>query len=329
MDLEMLQFRANVLWKIRNFFIEKGFLELDTPALSRTLIPETCLEVFKTEYIKPWSEEKIPLYLVPSPELYIKKIISRHKKDVFQLSKCYRNIESVGNIHSPEFTMLEYYKMNASYRETAELTEELFSYLLPPKKDSGDEFDFLRPPFLKLKMNDAFYKFAGFKLSDCPKSHDLAKQAKKLGLEESPDSPFEKWSWDDLYELILVHCIEPSLPRNVPVMLTDYPAKVPCLAKEFFEDGMYWKERWELYCNGIELSNCYSEETDKEKIKEYFELEGKKKIATAKVIHDIDENYWKNFDGFPRCSGNAMGVDRLIALLSGHKTIESVLPFLI
>lgn len=56
MDLEMLQFRANVLWKIRNFFIEKGFLELDTPALSRTLIPETCLEVFKTEYIKPWSE---------------------------------------------------------------------------------------------------------------------------------------------------------------------------------------------------------------------------------------------------------------------------------
>ena len=77
MDLEMLEFRASVMQKIRAFFIKKGFLELDTPALSRDLIPETCLEVFKTEYIKPWTEEKIPLYLVPSPEIYIKKIICR------------------------------------------------------------------------------------------------------------------------------------------------------------------------------------------------------------------------------------------------------------
>ena len=125
MDLEMLKFRANIMQRIRNFFIKKGFLELDTPALSRDLIPETCLEVFKTEYIKPWSEEKIPLYLVPSPEIYIKKIISQHKTNVFQLSKCYRNIESVGNIHSPEFTMLEYYQMNISYMDTADIRRSI------------------------------------------------------------------------------------------------------------------------------------------------------------------------------------------------------------
>lgn len=326
----MLKFRAGVLQKIRKFFVDRNFLELDTPALSKDLIPETCLEVFKTEYVKPWTEEKIPLYLVPSPEIYIKKIISQHKTDVFQLSKCYRNIESVGNIHSPEFTMLEYYKMNASYMDTADLTEDLFNCLIPPKpENASDPFAYLRPPFLRLRMDDAFKQYAGFYLSSCPESSDLAKKAKELGLEESKDSPFESWPWDDLYELILVHCVEPNLPRDVPVMLMDYPAKVPCLAQEFYKDGMYWKERWELYANGIELSNCYSEENDPEKIRRYFEAEGKAKNALAKIQHKIDGDYWKIFEGFPQCSGNAMGVDRLIALLSGHKTIESVLPFLL
>lgn len=330
MDLETLQFRAKILQKIRQFFIDKNFLELDTPALSRDLIPETCLEVFETQYHKPWSDEKIPLYLVPSPEVYIKKIISKYKTDVFQLSKCYRNVESVGNIHSPEFTMLEYYKMGASYLDTAAMTEELFEKLLPPKPDTGtDPFSYMRPPFLHLRMDDAFLKYAGFKLSDCPKPEDLARHAKELGLEESPDSPFETWPWDDLYEAILVSVVEPNLPRDVPVMLMDYPALVPCLAQEFEKDGMIWKERWELYCNGIELSNCYSEENDPEKIRRYFEAEGKTKAQYAKIPHKIDPDYYKVFEGFPKCSGNAMGVDRLIALLSGHKTIESVLPFLL
>ncbi len=348
----MLEFRASVMQKIREFFIKKEFLELDTPALSRDLIPETCLEVFKTEYITPWTEEKIPLYLVPSPEIYIKKIISQHKKDVFQLSKCYRNVESVGNIHSPEFTMLEYYKMGASYLDTARLTEELFDFLLPPgptekgdlatapdagragsatsdKTQTRDQFSYMRPPFVRLTIDDAFRKYAGFALSDCPKSTDLARHARELGLEAGTDSPFEDWAWDDLYELILVSCVEPNLPKDRPVMLMDYPAKVPCLAQEFFRDGMYWKERFELYCAGIELCNCYSEETDKNKIREYFEKEGELKKRLARIPHNIDKDYWKVFEGFPKCSGNAIGVDRLIALLSGHKTIESVLPFLV
>ena len=122
MDLERLRFRARIMQNIRRFFIERGYLELDTPALSCDLIPETCLEVFKTDYIKNAAHAKTAgrthiqssaLYLVPSPEIYIKKIIAQHKVNVFQLSKCYRNAESCGRIHSPEFTMLEYYTMNA------------------------------------------------------------------------------------------------------------------------------------------------------------------------------------------------------------------------
>lgn len=327
MDIETLKFRAKIIQALRSFFIDKGFLELDTPALSRDLIPENCLEVFKTEYVEPWTDKKIPLYLVPSPEIYIKKIIGQHKTDVFQLSKCYRNVESHGDVHSPEFTMLEYYKMNADYKDTLKLTQQLFDSLLPPApKNSPDPYAYMRPPFLQLRMDDAFEQFAGFKLSSCPEPAMLAAHAKRLGLEPG-NVPFEQWPWDDLYELILVHCIEPNLPKDRPVALMDYPALVPCLAQEFEQDGFVWKERWELYCNGVEVSNCYSEETDAQKIREYFEAETKAKNACARIPHNTDPQYYRNFESFPKCSGNAMGVDRLIALLNGNKSIEGVLPF--
>ena len=111
----------------------------------------------------------------------------------------------------------------------------------------------------------------------------------------------------------------------------NYPAKVPCLSKDCPELGNdkkpLWKERWELYANGIELANCYSEETNSQKVKEYFEIEGKMKNEIATVPHTIDENYWKTFEGFPKCSGVAMGIDRLVMLLLDKKSIEAVLPF--
>ena len=340
--------RARILQNIRRFFIERGYLELDTPALSPALIPETCLEVFKTDYIKPGTpQESKALYLVPSPEVYIKRIIAQHKVDVFQLSKCYRNGESSARIHSPEFTMLEYYTMNADYRTSMHITEDLFDFLLPrppakgqnrstdPENRSADAFakdpwEFLRPPFIRLRMDDAFERYAGFRLSEHASVKSLAQQARRLNLSETAANPFDTWGIDDLYELIFVQAVEPALPQDKPVFLTDYPAFVPCLAKDVpgTENGKpLWKERWELYACGIELANCYTEETDAEKVRAYFESERRLKEKNALVVHKTDTSYWELFRSFPPCSGVAMGADRLIALLSGRKSIEPVLPF--
>lgn len=334
MDLELLKFRAETMQKLRSFFVDRNYLELDTPAMSASLIPETCLEVFSTQYMEPWTGEKRPVYLVPSPEIYMKRIISQHKVSVFQLSKCYRNVESAGRIHSPEFTMLEYYTMDADYRNSMELTERLFDHLLPPEPKDGtpDPWAKLRPPFIRLTMDDAFLKYAGFRLSETVEPSQLADKARKLGIEELPGSPFSKWPWDDLYELILVQCVEPTLASEPkPVFLTDYPAKVPCLAKDsapLGKDGKpLWKERWELYAFGTELANCYTEENDPSQVKEYFLQEGKLKEENAIIPHAVDSEYWEVFKDFPKCSGVAMGVDRLIMLLAGRKSIESVLPF--
>ena len=339
MDLETLQFRARTIQKIREFFIQRGYLELDTPALSPHLIPESCLEVFSTNYINPGTGEATPLYLVPSPEVHIKPLLAQHRVSMFQLSKCYRNCESAGRIHSPEFTMLEYYTMDADYLDTAAITESLFNHLLPPppaaQKDaatadaaSEDAFAFMRPPFVRLAMDRAFAQYAGFALSSCPQASQLAEKARALGIYEPEDAPFENWPWDDLYELILVQCVEPQLPKDRPVLLMDYPAQVPCLAQDVPNPAgpPMWKQRWELYVKGVELSNCYSEETDPEKVRRYFQAEGRTKSLSAKIPHAIDESYWRHFRRFPPCSGNALGVDRLIALLQGRTTIEGVLP---
>ena len=348
MDLELLRFRARTLQSLRRFFIDRGYLELDTPALSADLIPETCLEVFKTDYTAPRTNgaQTTELYLVPSPEIYIKKIIARHKTDVFQISKCYRNAESCGRIHSPEFTMLEYYTMNADYRASMRITEDLFDFLLPPpakgqnrsadpenrsaESCGKDPWDFLRPPFIRLRMDDAFERYAGFRLSEHASVKSLAQQARRLNLSETAASSFDTWGIDDLYELIFVQAVEPALPQEKPVFLTDYPAFVPCLAKDVpgtENDKPLWKERWELYACGIELANCYTEETDAEKVRAYFESERRLKEKNALVVHKTDTSYWELFRSFPPCSGVAMGADRLIALLSGRKSIEPVLPF--
>jgi lysyl-tRNA synthetase class 2 len=255
---------------------------------------------------------------VPSPEVYLKPLNSQHRCDVFQISKCYRNGESTGRIHSPEFTMLEYYTMDADYKDSVSLTEELFAHLGAPHS------------FLRLTMDEAFRRFAGFSLDECQDPLQLAAEARRLDITEPPASPFSAWSWPDLYELILVQCVEPALKTvAAPVLLMDYPAQVPCLAKNVptqDDSPPRHKERWELYWQGMELANCYSEECDGDEVRRYFEREGALKQQSALVPHPVDSEYWRNFAGFPPCSGVALGVDRLVALLCGAASIEGVLP---
>jgi lysyl-tRNA synthetase class 2 len=322
LDIELLRERARIFREIRRFFDERGYLEVVTPVLAPDLIPESCLEVFGTEYLPPKgsSRRNAPYYLVPSPEIWMKRLIADTHASIYQVCPCFRNGESVGHLHSPEFTMLEYYTMGANYEDSISITEELFLFLLPePIRKS------LCPPFLRLSMDEAFSRFAGFSLFDAIEKGTLEAEARNLGL-EGTDTQL-------LYDLVFIHSVEPNLPRSSPVILMDYPSFVPCLAKRKDEKTM---ERWELYVRGVELANCYSEETDPETVRAYFEAESAVKRQNALVQHKVDENYWKIFQPrdrnlqevpFPHCSGVAMGVDRLVMSLTGKSAIDSVLPF--
>ncbi|MDR0376571.1 MAG: LysR family transcriptional regulator [Spirochaetaceae bacterium] len=326
MDIELLRQRAGVFRKIREFFDSRNYLEVDTPLLAPDLIPESCLEVFETRRIAPAGPGSAPrsrsYWLVPSPEIWMKKLIAKDRRSIYQIGKCFRNGESSGFLHSPEFTMLEYYTMDAGYLDSLGITEELFAALA----EAGMSREYLRPPFMRITMGEAFERWAGFDLYGAAETGGLEEAARRLGLD-----PPEGLGTAALYDLIFIHAVEPHLPRDRPVAVMDYPAFVPCLAQRG-RDGRT-AERWELYVRGIELANCYSEETDAEKVRAYFEEEGKIKQARALVPHHIDRDYWKIFLSglrgrpFPRCSGAALGLDRLIMVLAGRSTIDGTLSF--
>lgn len=310
--------RARIFRLIRAFFDTRNYLEADTPLLAPDLIPETCLEVFESAYLAPPNSKTrtaMPYWLIPSPEIWMKKLIARHRVSLYQICKCFRNGESTGHLHSPEFTMLEYYTMGAHYLDSLTLTEELVTSLLGDAGQSN-----LRPPFLRITMEEAFSQWAGFSLFEAVEKGTLEDEARKRGL-----SPPERLDTPALYDLIFIHAVEPALPKDRMVAITDYPAFVPCLAKKS-PDGKT-VERWELYVRGIELANCYSEETDPNEVRRYFEREGALKNQTALVPHRLDGDYWRNFLDFPQCSGVAMGLDRLVMALTGRSSIDSVLPF--
>ena len=132
----------------------------------------------------------------------------------------------------------------------------------------------------------------------------------------------------ELYDLIFIHAVEPRLKQERPVALLDYPAFVPCLARRSADGKTV--ERWELYWKGVELANCFTEETDAEQVRHFFESEAAAKEQQALVRHRTDHDYWKLFRDnppFPPCSGVALGLDRLIMALCGRSSIDSVLPF--
>jgi lysyl-tRNA synthetase class 2 len=371
MDIELLKERTKIIKEARNFFDGKNYLEVDTPLLAPDLIPESCLEVFQTERLPPEQskiKQKQAYWLIPSPEIWMKKLIAQHKKSIYQICKSFRNGESSGLMHSPEFTMLEYYTMDADYKDSLAITENMFESVLSAVRPGSFYLDdanaqTLKPPFICWTMDEAFSRLAGFSLTDAIEHNTLLREAKRLGL--NPPDPrlanpatssrpaqcgqvrlepeaCEQRANAALYDLIFIHAVEPKLPKEKPVVLLDYPAIVPCLAalntpppgknlqNTFKQNASSTRQRWELYIHGIEVANCFSEETNPRSVRDFFNAEAAAKEESALLTHHIDKDYWKIFEpegSFPRCSGVAMGLDRFIMALVGRKTIDSVLPF--
>jgi lysyl-tRNA synthetase class 2 len=179
--------------------------------------------------------------------------------------------------------------------------------------------DDLKPPFERMTVNEAFLEYAGFDLYEAAEKGTLFAEAQKKGILVPQETGTHV-----LYDLIFVQEVEPRLCRKKPLILTDYPAFVPTLA-QLNDDGKT-RQRWELYVRGVELANCYSEETDAATVKQFFEDEAYAKERHAVVPHKIDRDYWNMFlpkknGGFPKCSGVAMGLDRLLMLLTGRNAL--------
>lgn len=313
MEIRLLEDRSRILTETRTFFLERGYLETDTPALAPSLIPESCLEVFRTEYDNPFLG-RMDLWLVPSPEVWMKPLIARLRRSVFQICKCFRNSESLGRLHNPEFTMLEYYTVGADSGHSRELTEELFRACAGPQTPS-----WTRPPFRRMTMAEAFREFAGLDLEALQDRETLVEAGRGKGLLVSREA-----SWEDAFNQIFLTLVEPFLPGDSPLALERYPAQIECLAADI--PGTPWKDRWELYAGGMELCNCYTEASDPEAVRASFDRESERK-KTARVPHRVDPDYPGLFKDFPPCSGVAMGFDRFVLALAGERDLSRLLPY--
>jgi lysyl-tRNA synthetase class 2 len=318
MNFYTMRRRSQLNRRIRDFFDSRGYLEVETPLLSPALIPEEPIEIFETSFSHDFLGDR-QLYLIPSPEVFMKKLIAEGSGNIYQLTKSFRNNEQVGSQHNPEFSLLEWYRMDADYRESMTTTEELFAHLLDENSPAT-----LHPPFLRYSIREIFLEKTGIDLLETVNLKTFSAAAKKAGLE--PAGGTEARTWEELYHRIFLTHVEPELPTDRPVFLFDYPARIPCLAKDI--PGTPWKERWELYVNGIETANCYTEETNPARVEAFFREETSRKAAAARVLPDTDTEFLKIFRrGFPECSGVALGLDRLFMALLGQNAIEGVIFF--
>ena len=324
-NLQTLRERAKLLQLVRMFFLDRDYLEVDTALLCPTLIPEGSLEVFRTCYRSADGTDR-DAFLIPSPELWMKRLIAGGSGSIFQICKSFRNSEPAGSLHSPEFTMLEWYTLQADYFQSMYTLEELFSYLLEktdrdPLLTFGDHRVDCSRPFLRLSMAEAFHEYLQLDLQRLSDYDSLAEATLKLGLTVTgEDRP------EDLFHKIFLSAIEPNLPNCRPVILYDYPALIPTLARN--KPGTPWAERWELYLAGVEVANCYSEQTDPDRIEVFF-TEQEKKKRQGLELHPSDWELVRIIrqQGLPKCSGVALGLERLLLFLLNQESIGGVLPY--
>jgi len=324
-NLQTLRERAKLLQLVRMFFLDRDYLEVDTALLCPTLIPEGSLEVFRTCYRSAGGTER-DAFLIPSPELWMKRLIAGGSGSIFQICKSFRNSEPAGPLHSPEFTMLEWYTLQADYLQSVYTLEELFSHLFEktdrdPVLTFGDHRVDCSRPFLRLSMAEAFHEYLQLDLQRLSDYDSLAEATLKLGLTVTgEDRP------EDLFHKIFLSAVEPNLPHRRPVILYDYPALIPTLARN--KPGTPWAERWELYLAGVEVANCYSEQTDPDRIEVFF-TEQEKKKRQGLELHPSDWELVRIIrqQGLPKCSGVALGLERLLLFFLNQESIGGVLPY--
>jgi lysyl-tRNA synthetase class 2 len=293
--------REKVIQTIREFFKNEGFHEVFTPILVPVPSIEPNLEVFETQ-LRTSIGKKKRAFLISSPEYAHKKLLSAGVGNIFEITRSFRNEEEVSRLHSPEFTILEWYRVNADYFDIMNDFENLFLKIAgrDKLKYQGEVYD-LKKPWPRITFTEAFRKYADKNLSDIKD--------------------------EDFYK-IFFNEVEPKiLETKRPVFLYDYPISQASLARPKKGDPKY-AERFEVFIAGVELGNCFSELTDAKLQHERFESDLAERKRLGKTDFPIDEDFIEALrGGMPAASGIAVGVDRLVMLAADTPTVSDTIFF--
>lgn len=290
--LQLLELRAKLLGGIRRFFEERGFVEVETPAL----VPSPGLDVHLSAFeVRNLAGDTVA-WLATSPEYQMKRLLSAGAKRIFQLCRSYRSDEQ-GRHHEREFTMLEWYRADATSDEVIRDTEDLVAFVAATLDQPAPE---LLPPWERLSVEEAFRFHAHRSL--------------------------ESMSGDDeQFYRVWAEEVQPRLGTERPVFVTDWPASMASLAR-LKQNGM--ADRFEAFFRGVELCNGFGELTDAVEQRRRFEQDQADRKAAGLPVYPLDERFLADLEGgMPESGGNALGVDRLLMLLLGAESLQAVMPF--
>ena len=337
--IDILKQRAKIMQSIRDFFTSYDFLEVETPYLVTSPGMEPHLNAFETTFIpegfkgNPNSETSSAssqirhLYLPTSPEFHMKRLLCQGHHRIFQLARSFRNGET-GDLHQPEFTMLEWYRANDTYESIMEDTEMLFykvaiNILGKPTVRRQDQIIDLSPPWERLTVKEAWLKYTGIDLNTSYNADALRTEGRELGVPHLLDDDPQ----DVLYFKIFLNLIEPKLGLKKPTILYEYPADMAALARLKPDDPSV-ALRFEVYAGGLELGNAFDELTDPDiqlqRCHEAQQIQLQEGNKPFPIDHDFI-NALKS--GMPRSAGIAVGVDRMIMLLLEKESIKDVVAF--
>ena len=282
MNIAALEIRACVLRLLRAFFDARGFVEVETPVRIAAPAPEPHIDCPAAIARPDAAALARPTFLRASPELQMKKLLAAGMDRIFQIGPCFREGER-GRRHSPEFTMLEWYRASADYLDILADMEALLA----------EFFNFNGHKSERITVREAYQRWALW-------------------------DPFAEWD-AERFDLDMATKIEPNLPSG-SVFLMDYPPQAASLAKLRGNVA----ERWELYVNGLELANAFTELTDPAEQRRRFEEARAERLRLDEADYPLDEDFLDALARMPPAGGVALGVDRLVMLVCGVDDIAIV-----
>lgn len=306
--LAILRDRAEMFAHVRRFFSERGVMEVDTPLLSRLASVDEMIDLIPCTY--NGTEKR---YLHSSPEYGMKRLLCKGIGDIFQMSHVFRNGE-LGERHSPEFMMVEWYRVGASFLELIEETLDLCRLFLG------------QLPSKQISYREAIRQYAGI---DCFEA-TTAQLVQCLEKHRIPlYSTLDREDRDELLNLLLATLVEPFLGRDGLTVLCYYPASQAALAQTVDQGGHRVAERYEIYFQGYELCNGYHELGDGSEQGRRLDAANLARQSMGKEVLPPDTRFLEALknEGLPDCCGVAVGFDRLMMLRHGVAQISRATPF--
>ncbi len=298
--------RQSLMAKVRDFFVRRNALEVETPVLSAYGGTDSQLDYFEIEDPKR--------FMMTSPEFHMKRLLAANFGDIFQITKSFRKDEFGGH-HNNEFSMVEWYRVGMSQDKLMDEVEDLVSEIIGTKLNAR-----------RTRWIDAFKNYADVN-PFCEKLTDFADacRAREIPVPEKS----ETLTREDWWDYLMVFLVEPALASNGPEFILDYPPSQAALAQTYVDaDGYTWARRFELFVNQVELCNGYTELIDAVEQRRRFNADLDIRRAMNKPLPPLDERFLAALEsGMPACSGVALGLDRLFMLALGKTEIADVILF--